>query len=715
MPLEPASDVKFEICHVLFMDVVGYSKLRINQQSELLRELNEIVSGTSQFCKADAAGKLIRLPTGDGMALVFRINPEAPARCALEISQALKSHPNIQLRMGVHSGLVNEVADVNQRANIAGAGINIAQRVMDCGDAGHILISKHAAEDLEQYEHWQPHLHDLGECEVKHGARVHVVNLYTEELGNSETPEKFKQAAGARGVAAPAISKPVERSTTRRWATVGALFLVIAAVVSGLVIFLAKRLPPSRVSSTITPEKSIAVLPFENLSGDPSNAYFTEGVQEEILTRLSKIAELKVISRASTQRFKSSPDNLPQIAKQLGVANILQGSVQKAADQVRVSVQLINAASDTHLWAESFDRKLTDIFAVETDIAKAIAETLRVRLTGAERQQLAKRPTENLIAFQYYMQGRSYSQRRTRDDLLTAIRYCEKSIEEDQNYALAYAGLADAYTNLGAFGYVAPIEGRRKGEEAARKALALDENLAEAHVAFGQTYVQFSPSNFSLGDRELRRAIDLSPSLATAHFYLGISLVRQGRVDEGLEELLKAREFDPLSSITARAVTLPYYLKRDYVRALELLRQASELGRAFSSTFEIGIYIQNRLFDEALAELKKAERDRKNDPILIYDTGTVYAARGERAEALQIIKNLEEMSGTSLSEAQWIAKIYAALNEKEQALTWLERGLATGAIGFFYKDEPVWDSIRSNPRFKAVVTKVFSPQDGSTR
>jgi TolB-like protein/class 3 adenylate cyclase/Flp pilus assembly protein TadD len=707
--------VKFEICHVLFMDVVGYSKLRINQQSELLRELNEIVSGTSQFCKADAAGKLIRLPTGDGMALVFRINPEAPARCALEISQALKSHPNIQLRMGVHSGLVNEVADVNQRANIAGAGINIAQRVMDCGDAGHILISKHAAEDLEQYEHWQPHLHDLGECEVKHGARVHVVNLYTEELGNSETPEKFKQAAGARGVAAPAISKPVERSTTRRWATVGALFLVIAAVVSGLVIFLAKRLPPSRVSSTITPEKSIAVLPFENLSGDPSNAYFTEGVQEEILTRLSKIAELKVISRASTQRFKSSPDNLPQIAKQLGVANILQGSVQKAADQVRVSVQLINAASDTHLWAESFDRKLTDIFAVETDIAKAIAETLRVRLTGAERQQLAKRPTENLIAFQYYMQGRSYSQRRTRDDLLTAIRYCEKSIEEDQNYALAYAGLADAYTNLRAFGYVAPIEGRRKGEEAARKALALDENLAEAHVAFGQTYVQFSPSNFSLGDRELRRAIDLSPSLATAHFYLGISLVRQGRVDEGLEELLKAREFDPLSSITARAVTLPYYLKRDYVRALELLRQASELGRVFSSTFEIGIYIQNRLFDEALAELKKAERDRKNDPILIYDTGTVYAARGERAEALQIIKNLEEMSGTSLSEAQWIAKIYAALNEKEQALTWLERGLATGAIGFFYKDEPVWDSIRSNPRFKAVVTKVFSPQDGSTR
>ena len=197
MPAQPVSDLKFEIAHVLFIDIVGYSKLRINQQSELLRELNEIVSGTSQFREADTEGKLIRLPTGDGMALVFRTNPEAPAWCALEISQALKSHANIQLRMGVHSGLVNEVADVNQRANIAGAGINIAQRVMDCGDAGHILISKHAAEDLEQYEHWQPHLHDLGECEVKHGVRVHVVNLYTDELGNPEVPDKFKQAAGA--------------------------------------------------------------------------------------------------------------------------------------------------------------------------------------------------------------------------------------------------------------------------------------------------------------------------------------------------------------------------------------------------------------------------------------------------------------------------------------------------------------------------------------
>jgi tetratricopeptide (TPR) repeat protein len=391
------------------------------------------------------------------------------------------------------------------------------------------------------------------------------------------------------------------------------------------------------------------------------------------------------------------------------VANILEGSVQRVADQVRVNVQLINAASDAHLWAESFDRKLTDIFAVESEIAKAVAETLRVRLTGAERQQLAKRPTENLRAFQYYMQGRSYINRRTREDLLEAVRYCQKAIDEDRNYALAHAGLAEAYGTLGVYGYIAPIEGRRKAEEGARKALALDENLAEAHAALGQAYDQFAPSNFSIGDRELRHAIELSPSLALAHFYLGVSLTRQGRLDESLEEHLKARELDPLSSIIARQFAIPYYFKRDYARALELLRQANELGPAFTTTWEIGIYIQNKLFNETLAELEKAKGERKNDSILIYDTGMVYAAQEKRAEALQVIKELEEISGGSLSQAHWIAKIYATLNEKELAFSWLERGLATGAIGVFYKDEPVWDSIRSDPRFKALVGKMFTP------
>ncbi len=453
----------------------------------------------------------------------------------------------------------------------------------------------------------------------------------------------------------------------------------------------------------------IAVLPFENFSPDPDNAYFADGIQDEVLTRLAKIGDLKVISRTSTQQYESKPRNLAQIAKQLGVANILEGSVQRSGDRVRINVQLINAQTDFHLWAETYDRELTDIFGVESEIAKGIATTLRVRLPEAERQQLAKRPTENLKAYQYYLQGRLYRHRNTREDLFTATRYFERALEEDRNYSLAYAGLADAYGALGLYAYIAPIEGRRKEEEAARKALALDENLAEAHAALGQAQGFFAPCNFSLGDGELRRAIELSPSLAIAHSYLGVSLVRQGRFDESIAENLKAREFDPLSSIIARTMALPYHLKRDYARALELLRQANELGPSFITTWEIGIYIQNKLFNETLAELEKAKRERKNDSILLYDTGMVYAAQGRRAEASQVIKELEEMSGANLSQAHWIAKIYATLNEKELAFSWLERGLATGAIAVFYKDEPVWDPIRNDPRFEALVEKTFAP------
>ena len=370
----------------------------------------------------------------------------------------------------------------------------------------------------------------------------------------------------------------------------------------------------------------------------------------------------------------------------------------------------MNVSDGTELWGQQYNRKVADVFAVQEEIAKEISEKLRLKLSGAERQQLAKRPTENLKAFQYYMQGHSYLQRRTREDLLMALSYCEKAIEQDPNYALAYACLSDAYAGLGVRGYIAPIEGRRKMEEAARKAVALDENSGEAHGALGSSYTYFAPYNFSLGDREHRRAIELSPSLALAHYNLANSLVRQGRLDEGLEEALKARELDPLSSTIARTVVLAFYCKRDYVRALELLRQANELGSPFSTTWEIGVYIQNRLFDEALAGLEKAKRDSKDNPLLLSDTGRVYASQGRRAEALQIIKELEEASGASMNQAHWIAKIYTALNEKEQALSWLDRGLAAGAIGAFYKDDPVWDPIRSDPRFAGLLRRMGIPQ-----
>src|SRR5882724_6257345 len=320
MPSEQSSEVKFEIGHVLFIDIVGYSKLLINQQSEQMQTLREIVRGTDQFRTAEAEGKLLRLPTGDGGALVFRTSPEAPVRCALEISKALKSHPELQVRMGIHSGAVNEITDLNEQANIAGAGINIAQRIMDCGDAGHILLSRHVAEDLEQYRQWQPCLHDLGECEVKHGVRVHAVNFYTDEVGNPEVPQKFKPVAAA---VSAARAKPV----IPKWTAIGAILILIAIATF---LFWQRGKPKTSAPASVIPEKSIAVLPFANQSRDPDNAYFADGIQDEILTRLSKIADLKVISRTSTQHYKSAPENLPEIARLLGVANILEGSVQKS-------------------------------------------------------------------------------------------------------------------------------------------------------------------------------------------------------------------------------------------------------------------------------------------------------------------------------------------------------------------------------------------------
>jgi adenylate cyclase len=524
MPADSESDLQLEIGHVLFIDIVGYSKLLIDEQRERIQELREIVRGTEQFRLAEAEGKLMRLPTGDGGALVFRTTPEAPVLCALEISKALKNHPELHVRMGIHSGPVNEVADLNEQVNMAGAGVNIAQRVMDCGEAGHILLSKRAAEDLGQYRQWQLQLHDLGECDVKHGGRLHVVNLYNGELGNPQVPAKFQQAVKKRRLALTAM-------------------LILLAVAAGAgYYFFSQRL------AFKMPDKSIAVLPFENLSHDPDNAYFAEGMQDEILARLSKIADLKVISRTSTQKYKSAPDNLREIARQLGVANILEGSVQKAADQVRVNVQLINALNDAHLWGDIYDRKLTDIFAVESDIAKTIADTLQAKLTGTERQLIAAQPTSDTTAYELYLKGRLLWSKRGGENLRQAIAFYERAIARDPNYALAYAAMAEAYVLLPFYAGTAQGEVFPKAKAAALKALQLDDKLAGAHtgLAWALCYDLDMVGSIS----EFQRAIALNPNYATAHQWYGRHpLAALGRFDEAIAEGKRAVELDPLSPV----------------------------------------------------------------------------------------------------------------------------------------------------------------------
>ena len=491
---------------------------------------------------------------------------------------------------------------------------------------------------------------------------------------------------------------------------------LIGAALSAALFFVGRlSAPNSSASPAALPEKSIAVLPFENQNHDPDTDYLCDGIPESIINSLSELPKLKVMSRNSVFHYKGKEADAETVGKELKVQTLLTGRVRQRGDSLTIGVELINAQDNSQLWGQQYSRKLADVFAVQEEIAKEVSDKLRLKLTGTEKEQLAKRPTENLKAFQYYMQGRAAAQRRTNADLLASVSYYEKALQEDGKYALAYAGLADAYANLGYYGSIAPIEGRRKAEEAARKALELDDKLAEAHAALGLAYIGFAPSNFSIGDKELRHAIELSPNLAVAHYNLGLSFIRQGRLDEASAELMKARALDPLSSVIARAVVIPYYFKRDYGRAFELLRQANELGPALSATWEIGLFIRSGSIKEAFAEIEKAKDARRNDPLLVYSAGMAYAASGKQPEALQSIKELEAIAGSSLSTAHWIAKIYATLNDKENAFSWLERGLATGALGVFYKDEPVWDPIRDDPRFEELVGKMVVPETAPTQ
>ena len=442
MPTEVNKEIELEIAHVLFLDIVGYSKLSVNEQHARVDELNGIVRLSEQFQKAEAANRILKIPTGDGMALVFYKSPEEPAQCAFEISRALKDNQRLQVRMGIHSGPVSGVVDVNERTNVAGAGINLAQRVMDCGDAGHILLSHHVAEDLAEYERWRPFLHDIGTFEVKHGARVSVTNLYSDEVGNPNLPSKLQ-----------AVKK---HHAHVRWAAV---------------------------------EKSIAVLPFENLSEEKANAFFADGVQDQVLTNLAQIADLKVISRTSVMQYKSgAPRNLREIGQQLGVAHVVEGSVQRAANKVRVSAQLIDARNDAHLWAQTYDRDLADVFAIQSEIAKAIADQLQAKLSPNEKKAIEQPPTTDLAAFDLYSRAKSLllttSISATRDpDLRKAIELLDEAVKRDPSFFDAYCQLADAH------GYLYAVRGDHTptrlalAEAALQAATRLRPDAAETHLA----------------------------------------------------------------------------------------------------------------------------------------------------------------------------------------------------------------------------------------
>src|SRR6266566_4866842 len=562
MVSEAGSDLQLEIGHVLFMDMVGYSRLLVDQQHELQRGLTEIAQSTEQVCLAEAARKLIRIPAGDGMALVFFNSPEAPVRCALEIDKKLKEHPQLQLRMGIHSGPVNEVRDVNDRTNVAGAGINIAQRVMDCGDAGHILLSQRIAEDLKHYRQWQPHLHDWGECEDKHGARIHMFNLYTGELGNPELPEKFRHGRGQKRLLPKSISKSAVSLAKGRWALIAAVLAMIGVLAIGIAFFLPRsrdksasvsisRSPPFPASAI--PEKSIAVLPFENRSDDKQNAYFADGVQNEILTDLAKIADLRVISRTSVMQYKSGAErNLREIDQQLGVAHVLEGSVQRSGNRVRVTAQLIDARTDTHQWAERFDRDLADVFAIQSEIAKAIADQLQAKLSPQEKARVEEIPTENTEAYVFYLRANLIS--RNPDTLLEDYKAAEQlymqAIALDPNFALAHARLASTRAEI--FHFYEPLDmWKMKARTEAEIALRLQPDLAEVHFALGQC-IYWIDQDYDRALKQFEIASRLSPGNGDIGRLIAAIKRRQGKWRESLKEYERVARLDPQNPNTIR-------------------------------------------------------------------------------------------------------------------------------------------------------------------
>jgi TolB-like protein/class 3 adenylate cyclase/Tfp pilus assembly protein PilF len=666
MSIEIKKEIQLEIAHVLFIDIVGYSKRLINEQRALLEMLKQIVRSTEQFRKAEATGRLEKIPTSDGMALVFYTSPEAPVQCALEIARAAIEHAKLKLRMGVHSGEVSGVMDVNQRANVAGTGINMAQRLMDCGDAGHILISKHVAEDLEQYGHWQPFLHDLGEIEVKHGVRVHVVNLYTEELGNPEVPEKFNVAS-----VAPIVSA-TSKSPRQKYIVIGGA--IIAAVVLGLLMFrmtetdrravpansAENRARPSGPSLPI-PEKSIAVLPFQNLSSDKENAYFADGIQDEILTRLSKIADLKVISRTSTQHYKSAPENLPEIARQLGVAHILEGSVQKSGEAVRVNVQLIKAATDSHLWADMFDRKLTDIFLVESEVSKAITEQLRVHLTGREEQVIATKPTDNPEAYDAYLRGLAHTLKtqNTIANSLGAQQYLKEAVRLDPKFALSWALLsyvdAVGYTTLTLQPTVALREETR---QAAETALTLQPNLGEAVLAKG--YYHYSClRDYDTAVRYFEQARQFLPNSSRIPEFSAYVTRRQGKWERSESYFNEAERLDP--------------------RNVHLLTQ-----HALS-------YIDLRRFPDALRKVDQVLNIIPDDLDTLVQKARIAQADGDLPRAAALLAPLHPgADDTSALETQ----AYQAILERRpaQIIPWLEQILAgpDRALGYTNGELRFW-------------------------
>jgi TolB-like protein/Tfp pilus assembly protein PilF/class 3 adenylate cyclase len=808
MSPDTASEVKLEIGHVLFIDIVGYSNLLITQQTEQVEILRTIVRGTAEFRAAEAEGKLLRLPTGDGGALVFRTTPEAPVLCALEIARELKKHSELRVRMGIHSGPVNAITDLNEQANIAGAGINIAQRVMDCGDAGHILLSKHVAEDLEHYPRWQPYLHELGECEVKHGVRISIVNIYTDDAGNAALPTRV-----ATQKQSPATGKP---SVGFRTPLVAAAIIICLGVLATIFTpAIVKSLRPgttgTQAGASSIPEKSIAVLPFENLSDDKQNAFFADGVQDEILTDLAKVADLKVISRTSVAQYKAAAvRNLRDIGQALGVAHVLEGSVQRNANKVRVNAQLIDARNDAHLWAQTYTRDLADVFGIQSEIAEAIAQQLQAHLSPDEKARIAKPSTTDPVAYDLYLRARQLDDLSNDPDakgsLLQGISLLEEAVRRDPKFLRAYCLLSETHMDLYWEGFDHTDQRRELARIALQQAEEIQPDAGEVHWQKG-IYAYHGFRDYDQALKEFELAKERLPNEARIYVNVGAVDRRTARWNEAESSFKRAVELDPRNFVVLMEAGSLFQATRRYAEGKRLYEQClgilpsdpfarnllgfgffAETGDTETWRKQLDLVAQqgpeaargvafpllvcswmrrdqaaaekavalipadgiSNSFDEAavpreycvgrtawlfgkkdIAEIaltaaratfERTTRDQPDYPQAWAYLGLTDAMLGRCSEAIREGKRACEVlpytkdSWIGSTFTTYLAEIYATCGEKEMALQQLKISaeLPTGVSYGELKQSPIWDSLRSDPRFEEI-TGLLAPKDSSRK
>jgi TolB-like protein/class 3 adenylate cyclase/Tfp pilus assembly protein PilF len=678
---ESEENLRLEIGHVLFIDLVGYSKLLIEEQKARLRQLTEIVLATTQVAEANNE-RLVRLPTGDGMALVFRNSAEEPANCALEISQSLKTHPEIAVRMGIHSGPVSEVTDVSGRTNITGGGINMAQRVMDCGDAGHILLSKHVADDLHEHRKWSPWLHDFGECEVKHGVRLGIVNLCRDGAGNPQLPKKVRAFR--------------HRQTRKRWGAIAAAltFLVIAGAV-----FLFFSHPKSIIAAPI---RSVAVLPLVNTSGDPNNEYFSDGLSDELIAVLAKIPGLKVIGRNSSFLFKGKSGDTASIGQKLGVAQLIQGSVLRQGDRVRIIAEMIRASSGETLWSETYDREAKDVFAVQSDIAQAVAAQLKIKLLGEKPGSDSARSNPNPAAHDALLQGAFYASQGNADGVRKAIGYATEATQLDPNYAEAWATLAAFWRAYGVSDATDDIDqAYASARAAAARAVALDPKSIDALSVMSALAV--APDlDFASSEKYARRGHELAPGSVDGLGDLASALIAQGKLKEALQLRLEITAADPMQGSTYQTglvlVGLHRYAEARamFTKYLEMRPKAARVHTQFA-TLDV-------LENNPKGALEHAHLEQQG---IWRDFATAMALEAGEAKpaadaALQAF--IDEYAKTASFQ---VAILYAQRHEPDQMFKWLETAYANRDAGLSRLFViPFLTDYRDDPRFAGFCRKL---------